>query len=418
MSENRQWKLLQELNFERVGGTEKEREAALLIQKRLLEVGLESKIEDFDVQMSDVQEVSLEVLEPYNKKYEATALKGCANTEDDGLIGELGFFEFDGPVMSKQLKDKIVMSSGAVGIKVHTSLLDCGAKAFITFNGDIDTDRNNTDLFDKEYREVLKTKGALPAVNVKVHDAMEMAERGASKIKIVVKQETKVGKSCNVVAEIKGKSDEVVVCTAHFDSVPTSTGVYDNATGSVCLFEMAAYFMEQEPEHTVRFVWCGSEERGLLGSKAYVEQHKDELDKYRLCVNIDMVGSTMGYRVAVCTSEMDLVHYIDYASKMKGFPIKVSQGVYSSDSTPFAQVNVPAVSFARLTHRGTGSIHSKNDVIEHLSEKYLKEDIAYITEFTSDMVNSYVIPVKKTMPKNMLDDIDSYFGITKDEGKN
>ena len=105
-----------------------------------------------------------------------------------------------------------------------------------------------------------------------------------------------------------------------------------------------------------------------------------------------------------------ILDYIDYDAKMKGFPIDVSQGVYSSDSTPFADKNIPAVSFARITPSGGGEIHSRHDVIEHLSKRYLDEDIRYIASFTEQMANAFVCPVKKEMPENMRKELDQYLG--------
>ena len=42
---------------------------------------------------------------------------------------------------------------------------------------------------------------------------------------------------------------------------------------------MAENLKDVPLKHNVRFVWCGSEERGLLGSKAYVKKHLKELKK-------------------------------------------------------------------------------------------------------------------------------------------
>lgn len=104
---------------------------------------------------------------------------------------------------------------------------------------------------------------------------------------------------------------------------------------------MAKTLKDKNLKHNIRFIWCGSEERGLLGSKDYVAKHKDELDQIKLVVNIDMIGSILGHRIAVSTADISLVHYIDYYAKMVGFPLESSQGVYSSDSTPFADAGVP-----------------------------------------------------------------------------
>lgn len=404
--ESKEYKLLEKLYFERIGGTDKELEACHIIQDELKQLGLESRIEPFDVVTNHVSKVSLEVLKPYQKTYEATAYMGCVNTQ--GLVGELCYFESDNAVSKKQVCGKIALVNGYLGMKTFKAITEAKAVGFITYNGNIDREEN--DLDPRELRESLQEFGNLPGVNIRVEDAMEMVAKGASEVRIVVEQTIEKVSSHNLICDITGESEDMIVCTAHYDSVPHSKGAYDNATGSVCLYGLAKELKDKKLAHNLRLIWCGSEERGLLGSKAYVAAHQDDMDQIKLCVNVDMVGSIMGRRIAVCTSDMSLVHYMDYFGKIKGFPIEVSQGVYSSDSTPFADNGVPAVSFARITSPGTGEIHSRYDVMEHLSESMLLQDTSFICEFVSEMANSFVIPIPKEIPDNMKEEIDKYYG--------
>ena len=404
--ESKEYKLLEKLYFERIGGTDKELEACHIIQDELKQLGLESRIEPFDVVTNHVSKVSLEVLKPYQKTYEATAYMGCVNTQ--GLVGELCYFESDNAVSKKQVCGKIALVNGYLGMKTFKAITEAKAVGFITYNGNIDREEN--DLDPRELRESLQEFGNLPGVNIRVEDAMEMVAKGASEVRIVVEQTIEKVSSHNLICDITKESEDMIVCTAHYDSVPHSKGAYDNATGSVCLYGLAKELKDKKLAHNLRLIWCGSEERGLLGSKAYVAAHQEEMENIKLCVNVDMVGSIMGRRIAVCTSDMSLVHYMDYFGKIKGFPIEVSQGVYSSDSTPFADNGVPAVSFARITSPGTGEIHSRYDVMEHLSESMLLQDTSFICEFVSEMANSFVIPIPKEIPDNMKEEIDKYYG--------
>lgn len=408
MNDRKEYELLEKLYFERIGGTADELKACHIIQDELKAIGLDSTIESFEVVKNEVSQVVFEVLEPYHKTYEATAYSDCANT--DGLECELYYFEADNEVCKREVKGKIALVNGYLGMKVYKSICEAGAKGFITFNGDIDLAVN--DLDPRELRKPLHTFGVLPGVNIRVEDAMEIVDKHATKVRIVTKQTVSTSLSHNLICDIKGESDDVLVMSAHYDSVPHSKGAYDNGTGSVALYAIADELKDKQLKHTVRFIWCGSEERGLLGSKAYVADHKDELDAIKLCINIDMIGNTMGSRHAVCTSEEAFVHYLDYHGKMNGFPIQVTQGVYSSDSTPFADAGIPSVSFARWATRGTGEIHSRYDVIEHISERMLGEDTEYICKVVEDLACAYMIPVKKEMPQNMKDEIEKYYGRT------
>ena len=404
----KEYELLEKLYFVRTGGSEEELKACHIIKDELEALGLESTIESFDISMTYDSEAYMEVLEPYNKQYNVTAYEASDNVEE--VKGELYYFEQDNPVCKKAVKGKIALINGYMNMRLAKALSEAGAIGFVSYSGDIDKAYNDLDV--REYREMIKPFGILPGIHMKVEDAMELVEKQAFTLKFGYKQRVETGKSHNLVCDIKGESDDVIVCSAHYDSVPFSKGAYDNATGSVCLYKIAEMLKDKKLNHTVRLVWCGSEERGLCGSKAYVEMHEDLLKNIKLCVNIDMIGSIMGKRIAVCTSDMSLVHYTDYYAKINGFPLEVSQGVYSSDSTPFADKGVPAMSFARITQPGTGSIHSYSDVIEHMSERLLNEDCVFISKYVENMANAYVIPVTQKIPDNMKEELDKYLGRT------
>src|SRR5216684_93154 len=87
----------------------------------------------------------------------------------------------------------------------------------------------------------------------------------------------------NTVAEIRGseKPDEVVLLGAHLDSWGLGTGTTDNGTGSMVVLEAARTLakLNLKPKRTIRFVLFSGEEEGLVGSKMYVDAHKNELEK-------------------------------------------------------------------------------------------------------------------------------------------
>jgi carboxypeptidase Q len=87
----------------------------------------------------------------------------------------------------------------------------------------------------------------------------------------------------NTVGEITGseKPDEVVILGAHLDSWDLGTGSTDNGTGSMAVLEAARALTKLglKPKRTIRFVLFTGEEEGLVGSKRYVEVHKNDLAK-------------------------------------------------------------------------------------------------------------------------------------------
>jgi hypothetical protein len=81
----------------------------------------------------------------------------------------------------------------------------------------------------------------------------------------------------NVVGEIPGttKPDEIVMLGGHLDSWQGGTGATDNGTGSTAAIEAVRILttLHKPMARTVRITLWGGEEEGLLGSKAYVQQH-------------------------------------------------------------------------------------------------------------------------------------------------
>ena len=116
----------------------------------------------------------------------------------------------------------------------------------------------------------------------------------------------------------------------------------------------------------------------------------------------------MGKFAACCTAEEAAVSYIKYLSCELGFPIHAYQEVYSSDSTPFADKGIPAISFARWAPNNTATIHNSYDTMAVMSGRQMVEDIEFLIAFTNRMANAKLLPVAKTMPDNMKDKLDIY----------
>ena len=410
------YELLKKMSFERLGGSKEELACANLLLDELQTVGIKGELESFQVDYSEVQEVSFEVLEPYYKKYHVTAYKMSGNTEINGLEAPFLYVENGLDVNLKEAKDKIVLLNGAVGYKTYKKLVEAKALGFVALSGSIYDREDETDLEERQLRERHYKNGKIPGVSMRAKDVEELILQKASKVRLKLTQNESTKDSHNVIATIDGStfSDEIICFTAHYDSVRFSKGSYDNATGSVIIMDLLKYFIKNKPLRTLKFIWCGSEEMGLLGSKAYTKKHEDELKNYLLCINVDMAGNTIGYEQAVSTAEIALVNYIDYLGKEIGFPIISKQGVYPSDSTPFANASVPAVSFARLCDRNGAQIHSRKDNIKHLDEETLNKTSQFVLEFARRMVFSYVVPVSKEIPENMRKELDIYLGVKED----
>jgi hypothetical protein len=128
-----------------------------------------------------------------------------------------------------------------------------------------------------------------------------------------------------------------------------------------------------------------------------------------------MIGCIMGKFIACCTTEEALTHYIKYFGSELGFGISVKQDVYSSDSTPFADKGVPALSFARIAPPNTATIHNSYDTAAVMSGEQMVEDIQFITTFTERMVNAAQCPVAREIPDNVKEKLDIYLTRKRDK---
>ena len=66
--------------------------------------------------------------------------------------------------------------------------------------------------------------------------------------------------------------DEIIIVGAHYDSVESSPGASDNASGTAVLLEIARVLEGVSNDKEIRFLFFGAEELGLFGSEKYVEE--------------------------------------------------------------------------------------------------------------------------------------------------
>ena len=392
--------ILRDTAYVRPGGSPEELKCAEYISAKCGELGLRANLEAFEVEMAAIETAKLVV------DGEEIPCKGYLCAGSGEVEAPFYYLPNTDACSLSQCRGKIVMVDGYLGYWIYQDLLENGAVGFVTYDGNANYTDNDID--QRELRSFVSKGNKIPGVNINAKAAIELIRRGAASAKIVLKQEETKGQSHNVVLDMPGQVAETIVLTAHYDSTSLSQGVYDNMSGSVGLLGIAEYFASHPHRYSLRFLWCGSEERGLLGSKAYCAAHEEELKNVVLNINLDMIGSVMGKFIACCTSEEKLVHYIIYMASELGFGMEARQGVYSSDSTPFADKGVPAVSFARIAPQNTATIHNSYDTIAVMKGEHMVKDIEFIVAFTQRMACAARCPVAREMPDNMKEKLDIY----------
>ena len=370
-------------------------------------MGLHADLEDFEVEMASIETARLVV------NGEDIPCKGYLCADNGEVEAPFYYLPNTDNYSLSQCRGKIVMVDGYLGYWIYQDLLKNGAVDFITYDGN--ANYTDEDIDQRELRSYVSKGNKLPGVNINAKAAIRLIRQGASSAKITLKQEETKGQSHNVERDLSGEVSETIVLTAHYDSTSLSQGAYDNMSGSVGLLGIAEYFAAHPHRYSLHFIWCGNEERGLLGSKAYYAAHEEDLKHFVLNINLDMIGSIMGKFIAYCTSEEKLVHYISYMASELGFGIAVRQDVYSSDSTPFADKGILAVSFARIAPQNTATIHNSYDTIALMMGEHMVKDIEFITAFTARMACAACCPVAREMPDKMKEKLDIYLSRKRDK---
>ena len=150
--------------------------------------------------------------------------------------------------------------------------------------------------------------------------------------------------SRNVVAELKGDGDDVVIVGAHYDTVPEVAGGDDNSTGTGVLLSLAESLSVRSLPFTVKFISFGAEEINIFGSRHYLKSLSGpELGRIKAMVNLDSVGT--GSLAALGHPEL-MEQALELAA---AFGVDLKSDVIlsgsSSDHEVFERAGVPVIYF-------------------------------------------------------------------------
>ena len=406
----REMELLEKIGFTRIAGSPEEEKAAQILKEECDKLGVPAIIQPFEIEQGIVEEATLEILEPFQQEIPVTGYQCAQNTPEEGLEAPFLYVENADDVSLSDARGKIVLVNGYMRVPLFRKLMKAGVAGIVTMEGQLRDKREETDLSTRKLRRTLRAFGNVPMVHTRVLDAIDMVRKGACKARLVLKGRTEEWTSHNVIATVLGteKPEEIVSFGAHYDSVDFSKGVYDNGAGSVINMEVLRYFAENPPKRTLKFMWYGSEEIGLEGSWAYVKAHKEELEAHKLMINVDVGGPVLGVDRITATAEKELASYLEYFVKIHGFAAEVKQGIYSSDSIPFADSGVPGVNFSRDGAPGAAYIHDRFDTLSFLSADMLEKTTRIVLEFGKEMANAALVPVERKIPQNIVEDVEKY----------
>lgn len=225
----------------------------------------------------------------------------------------------------------------------------------------------------------------------------------------------------NVMGLVEGTDlkDEVVVVIGHYDHdgiAPDGTifyGADDNGSGTVAVLELARVFAQAKkdgnsPRRSVLFIALAAEEKGLLGSKYYVEHPVLPLESTVACINIDMIGridnkhlnGNHNYIHVIGATKLssDLKPIVEAANKSIGMkldydydqPNEPLRLYYRSDHYNFAQKGIPSLFFFSGLHP---HYHTPEDTVDKINFPMMVKREKLIFNTTWDIANRDKKPI-------------------------
>ncbi len=185
----------------------------------------------------------------------------------------------------------------------------------------------------------------------------------------------------NVVGFLEGSDPQLkhewVIVGAHFDHLGGYAGagdtIYngadDNASGTAGMLELAQAFSSRadRPKRSILFIGFSGEEKGLLGSRALVEQKLIPIEKVVFMLNIDMIGRNPDNPIAVVGDgySYGMKAVVERANTDLKLPIEFGGADYAgnSDHHPFYSSDVPFLFFFTGLHEDYHQLSDHSDKI-------------------------------------------------------
>ena len=190
----------------------------------------------------------------------------------------------------------------------------------------------------------------------------------------------------NVVAWINNNSSTTVVFGAHYDHLGFHTNIFntdtvvfngadDNASGTALLIELSKIIQNSTfNNHNYLFIAFSAEEKGLFGSKAFLNQNLIADSTIIAMINFDMVG-----RMSEKESKLNILgvgtalEWDSIITSAYSGPIHINKsvsGVAGSDQMSFYLKNIPVLFFITGMHE---DYHKPSDDADKINAKGMAE---------------------------------------------
>lgn len=225
----------------------------------------------------------------------------------------------------------------------------------------------------------------IPAAAVSAEDADLMARLGTSRMHLVLTPQTLPdAESANVIADIPGKSDEIVLVSGHLDSWDLATGAIDDGAGVAIAMETAQLIeaMHVQLERTIRVVAWMNEENGSRGARTYAKEH--QADHHFAAIESDLgAGAPSGFAAHVDAAHFEaLAPMRDVLGEVGAPVLQPSYDPCGADVAPLDEAGVPTFGVLQDDRTYFYYHHTAADTLDKVDPDALRRNCAAVSALT------------------------------------
>ena len=330
------------------------------------------------------------------------------STSDKGVSGDLVYLQAGSKLdfKGKKLKGKIGLTIGTLA-----SLMDKKFKARLARSGllgllMVDTRIPYNDVCPGGCAPQWAAGLTVPMAAVPFRTAIELVNSLPLKAHLLATGRYNMDQSQNVIGQITGSRwpEQVIVVSAHHDSVWHSAGANDNAAGVVFILELARMLAKRRPARTIRFVSYGVEERLSVGAYVHARLLGREARNVRLVINADAPGSRVGVDRVLVTGSPQASRLLDKHYKACGHPAQIIRGsnIYS-DQFPLNIYGVPSLFITRPSlGDGHWTLHTGLDSLQNIDAAVLARSVKTIAALLDQLASQQHFDIPRSLGKDLL----------------
>ncbi len=397
------WTLLESLTTEigpRMAGSDAEARARDWGVQKLKRLGFKNvRIETFELTHWSRISERAEIVSPFPQALVIATLGHSPSTPAGGVTGEVVRFETLAALETSDadLSGKIIFvdepmtrtqdGSGygaAVKKRSRATIIAAEKGAVVALIRSVGTDSHRNPHTGGAVRGGAAL-APVPTAALSNPDADQLARAlklAKEPVRVLVDIQTEFNQSAtsgNVIGEIPGKSDELIVVGGHLDSWDLGTGAIDDGAGIAITVAAAKLVgdLKGKPARTIRVIMWGAEETGLWGAKAYAKAHEEELSLHVLAAESDF-GAARIWKFQTRFGDAMLAKAKPFQRLLHPLGVGAGNNQASGgpDVSPLRAAGVPVISLYQDGSDYFDLHHTPDDTLDKVDPSAVQQNVA------------------------------------------